>query len=165
MKVLLNMKYSIVLLLVFNFVQYGQTYQMNINLKSGNKFSIPIEEIQKLTFETPIGIKDLQNLQTIIETFRVSQNYPNPFGKTIHSDNANTTISYQISKPTQVKILIYDIQGSLVKELYDNFQDKGEYKIQWDGTNQHNQRLSSGMYIYTVMAENKTISKQMILLK
>ncbi|HRI47201.1 MAG TPA: T9SS type A sorting domain-containing protein [Ignavibacteriaceae bacterium] len=152
------MKKLLFLFLLLNVVQYSQAYKMNINFKNGNSTSFSIDDIRKLTFGPSTDMKGLDNLQNEIKSFEVSQNYPNPF-------NPTTSITYQINKPSFVRINVYDIQGSLVKELLYDFQEIGIYKISWDGTNLVNSNVASGVYIYTVGIENQIISKQMILLR
>lgn len=152
------MKKLLFLFLLLNVVQYSQAYKMNINFKNGNSTSFSIDDIRKLTFGPSTDMKGLDNLQNEIKSFEVSQNYPNPF-------NPATSITYNINKPSFVRINVYDIQGSLVKELLYDFQEIGIYKISWDGTNLVNSNVASGVYIYTVGIENQIISKQMILLR
>ncbi len=152
------MKNLVLLFLLLNVILYSQTYKMNINMKDGSKVEFSVGEIQTLTFGPSMSIKDFSDMGGKIEGFSVSQNYPNPF-------NPTTTISYQIHKTSLVKINVFDVQGSLVKELFNGMKEAGEYKINWNGTNEANINVSSGVYIYTVSIENKVISKQMILLR
>jgi len=152
------MKNIVLIFLILNVIQFGQTYKMNINLKDGSTVEFSVEDIRKLTFESSTEVKNPVDLKGNVESFKVSQNYPNPF-------NPNTTISYQIPKASLVKINIYNVQGSLVKELYNGFQEEGEYKINWNGTNQANVNAASGIYLFTVSITNQIISKQMILLR
>lgn len=144
--------------LLFYFPLFGQSYKMNVSLKDGTKLEFPVDEIRKITFENSTRIKQLTELNSLIETFKVLQNYPNPF-------NPSTTISYQIPKTASVKVNVYDLNGSLIKELFSGLQTEGEYKIIWDGKNQLDYNVASGIYIYTVKCDEQLISKQMILLK
>ena len=81
------------------------------------------------------------------------QNYPNPF-------NPTTTIKYDLPFATEVSLCIYDILGRKVKELANTKQQAGRYEIQFNASN-----LSSGVYIYQLIAEKYIHSKKMILLK
>jgi hypothetical protein len=139
----------------FNF---AQSYKMNVNLKNGTKLEIPIDEIRKLTFESSTKAEELNDLKKIVESFKVMQNYPNPF-------NPSTTIVYQIPKAALVEVKIYDLNGSLIKEVFSGLQSEGEYRISWDGRNQLGYKVASGIYIYTVKCDEQLISKQMMLLK
>lgn len=148
----------ILVLSLINVFLFGQSYNMNINLKNGTRLEFQIDEIRKLTFESSTSIKQLEDLKGIVESFKVMQNYPNPF-------NPSTTITYQIPRTSYVKVRIFDLNGSLIKELFNGSQNEGEYKIAWDGKNLNNNKVSSGVYVYTINCDEQIISKQMILLK
>ena len=59
------------------------------------------------------------------DDFRLFQNYPNPF-------NAQTIIQYQLFKPARVKLDIYNIEGALVRSLFEKHRTAGYYRIVWD---------------------------------
>lgn len=77
--------------------------------------------------------------------------FPNPF-------SSESKIMYTSNSIKQVTISVYDMQGRLVKILFDdNFS--GELSVQWDGTNDSNQEVSHGIYIVnlkTSLGENKS---------
>ena len=79
--------------------------------------------------------------------------YPNPF-------NPSTNISVFNPELGLVKIVLYDILGRKVKEVFNDKLEKGEHflKLNMDGN-------SSGVYILLVSTNNKTISKKIQLLK
>jgi len=152
------MKKLLFFIFFFTALVCGQNLNMNIHLKDGSTQTFSIDDIQRLEFGEVSGIKDHQDLKQVIESFKVLQNYPNPF-------NPSTTIIYQIPNTSNVKVRIYDINGQLVKDLLNETQPEGEYKIIWNGTNDKNVNVVSGVYIYTVSSNEQIISKQMILLK
>ena len=88
------------------------------------------------------------NVTTTSETAKINTNglglstpemflssYPNP-------SNNNNTIRYSLDVASQVKILVYNMQGQLLKILVDKKQDAGVYNVQWNTDN-----LSAGTYI------------------
>jgi hypothetical protein len=152
------MKKSVLIFLVLNSIIYSQNYNMTINLKNGNTVTFSIDDIQRIEFENVTSTEDTEKLQQIVQAFRLKQNYPNPF-------NPSTTIEYQIPKTAKVNISIFDINGQLVKELLHETQTEGLHRVTWDGTDQHNQPVASGIYIYKVENDNLMLAKQMILLK
>ncbi|MCH7723744.1 MAG: T9SS type A sorting domain-containing protein [Bacteroidetes bacterium] len=93
------------------------------------------------------------DIETSPLSFELFQNYPNPF-------NPNTTIKYSISEPGKLKLTVYSLLGEEIKVLVDEYKSSGNYLILFDGSD-----LSSGVYIYTLIAGNKTLSKKLILLK
>lgn len=90
--------------------------------------------------------------------FRISQNYPNPF-------NPTTTINYSLPIKSFVAIKIYNINGSLVKTLFEQDQGPGEYSVQWDGKDNHSQSLSSGIYLCRIKAGEYCRNLKMSLIK
>lgn len=90
--------------------------------------------------------------------FELFQNYPNPF-------NPTTTIQFQLPEASDVSIVIYDMLGQVVKELFaDNIQ-AGKYSVEWNGENNAGSKMSSGSYIYRMTAGDFVETKEMILLK
>ncbi len=102
------------------------------------------------------SLPDDQNYQ--IADFRLFQNYPNPF-------NPVTTISYVLNKATDVNLSIYDTAGRLVNTLVNTKQAPGFKSIQWSGTDFRGTRVSSGIYICALKANNFKESLKMVLLK
>ncbi len=68
--------------------------------------------------------------------------YPNP-------GSGNNTIKYSVDAPSQVKIVVYDLQGKLVKVLADKKHDAGVYTVQFDNT-----KMSNGTYVVTAIKNN-----------
>ena len=97
-----------------------------------------------------VSVED--NIQ-IPESYSVSQNYPNPF-------NPVTTINFQISQASVVKIVVYNILGMEVAVLLNEEKDAGEYNVNFNAGN-----LSSGIYFYTIKAGDFTATKKMVLMK
>ena len=100
----------------------------------------------------------LTKKKIIPKEFSVFQNYPNPF-------NPATEIRYQLEEDSNVEISIYNVMGQKVKTLVSEKQKPGMYKIRWDGQNASGSKLSSGVYIYTVIAGKHKVVKKMLLIK
>ena len=90
--------------------------------------------------------------------YSISQNYPNPF-------NPSTNLSYDLPKDSGVKLTIYNMTGNAVKTLVSEQQSAGKKILQWDATNDLGQKVSAGLYVYTIKAESFSDTKKMILLK
>ncbi len=89
----------------------------------------------------------------------VMKNYPNPF-------NPTTTISFDLPKSAKVDLSIYNIKGQKVKTLTDEKYPKGKHSLIWNGTNDENQNVGSGMYFYKLNVNGKNIIvKKCLLLK
>jgi len=99
-----------------------------------------------------IGI--ISNNQNIPSDFHLYQNYPNPF-------NPITKISFDLSKDSKVKLIIYDILGREITRLLDNeFKRSGKYVVDFNGAN-----LASGVYFYRIETGDFMNVKKMVLIK
>ena len=85
--------------------------------------------------------------------FGLSQNYPNPF-------NPTTTIGYNLEKPTNISIEIYNVKGEKVVSLVDGYKVAGSYKMNFNA-----EQMSSGIYFYRLVAGEHIATKTMILQK
>jgi hypothetical protein len=92
-------------------------------------------------------------------------NYPNPF-------NPNTTIAFQVPNLTGfgnllgLKLEIYDISGNLVKTLLDKRIEPGYRTIIWNGRDENNTPVASGVYLYQLKTNNQVLqTNKMLLLK
>ena len=72
-------------------------------------------------------------------------NYPNPF-------NPSTTISYALPLQSSVEINIFDIMGRLVRTFELNGQSAGYQNVLWNGRNENNEQVASGIYLYRFKA-------------
>ena len=74
-------------------------------------------------------------------------------------------MKYELAVNTNVKITIYDMMGRLVKILADKMEIAGYKSIKWNGTNDRNEPVSAGLYLYTIQAGNYSQTKKVVLLK
>ena len=121
-----------------------------------------LEDDGSLAFQ---GIENLQNLlaSLIPEKTALHRNYPNPF-------NPETWMPYQLAAPAEVALTIYDMNGQLVRRLAVGHQAAGMYQsrsraVYWDGRNQLGESVASGLYFYTLTADNFTATRRMVILK
>ena len=94
----------------------------------------------------------------IPEVFALHQNYPNPF-------NPVTSLRYDLPEDGFVNITIYDMMGRIVRSLVNSKQAAGYHSIKWNATNNKNEPVSAGLYLYTIQAGEFSQTKKMILLK
>ena len=84
--------------------------------------------------------------------------YPNPF-------NPVTYLRYDLPQNEMIKITIYDMMGRIVKTLVNSSQTAGYKTIQWNATDNKNEPISAGLYLYTIQAGEFRQTKKMVLLK
>ncbi|MCE2401329.1 trypsin-like peptidase domain-containing protein [Candidatus Poribacteria bacterium] len=111
------------------------------------------------------GIRFLEQLLEALtpEETALLANYPNPF-------NPETWIPYQLSKPADVTLTIYDIKGHVVRSLDLGHQRAGLYQTRsraahWDGRNALGEPAASGVYFYTLTAGDFTATRKMLIRK
>tara|TARA_B100000886_G_scaffold216184_1_gene149960 strand:- start:377 stop:1120 length:744 start_codon:yes stop_codon:yes gene_type:complete len=93
------------------------------------------------------------------ESVSIKANYPNPF-------NLSTTIPVKISQSDYMHIDIHDSNGKFVKKLFNGDLSIGQYSFRWNGLDEHNMMVSSGIYFCKIIKNNTIISSQkMVLLK
>jgi len=92
-------------------------------------------------------------------SYTLDQNYPNPF-------NPQTTIRFDLPEPLRVSLRIYDVSARLVRELIDGeLKSAGPHTIQWDGRDNGQRPVASGVYFYRLEAGDFAQTKQMTLIK
>jgi hypothetical protein len=92
--------------------------------------------------------------------FALFQNYPNPF-------NPSTRIRYLVGGDgsAEVSLKVYNVAGQLVKTLVNEENLPGEYVITWNGKNENDQDVASGVYFYKLKVSDYVETKRMLLLK
>jgi hypothetical protein len=141
-------------------------------------------KIEELVFQWPSGVVDVMTdvdvnqfitvtesaslakdpgyknsgISALPNEFALYQNYPNPF-------NPTTTIRYALPADSRIVLTVYNSAGQQVKTLVNALQSAGEKTIQWDGTNNRGEKVSSGIYLYKLEAGNFVQTRKMILMK
>lgn len=90
-------------------------------------------------------------------------NFPNPF-------NPETWIPYQLATASNVRITIYDWRGTSIRQLDLGHQPAGLYQSRnraayWDGTNELGESVASGIYFYTLITDDFSATRRMLILK
>lgn len=85
----------------------------------------------------------------IVETKNV-RNYPNPFVLNGSSKSKGITISFSSPQSSEAKIEIFNVKGQKINNLYDSKISKGNNKVIWNGKDNENNFVSSGIYFYKI---------------
>ncbi|MCC6398223.1 MAG: T9SS type A sorting domain-containing protein, partial [Bacteroidetes bacterium] len=83
----------------------------------------------------------------------LAQNYPNPF-------NPGTTIRYELPKPSDVRLTIFDMLGRVVSVIVDERREAGVHEVRFDASG-----LTSGVYLYRLQAGDFVQTRRLLLLK
>jgi len=86
--------------------------------------------------------------------FVLEQNYPNPF-------NPETSIRFALKEDTKATLKVFNTMGEEVMTLFDGIAEAGRYyDVKFSGND-----LSSGFYIYKLVAGDHVSVKKMLLMK
>ncbi|HEX9972119.1 MAG TPA: DUF4957 domain-containing protein [bacterium] len=90
--------------------------------------------------------------------FDLSQNYPNPF-------NPETMIRYQLPKACDVKLVVFNLKGQKVATLYNGVQQAGYHTIRWNGLDDQQRTVTSGIYFYRLEADSYSKTYKMLFVR
>ncbi|PID29812.1 MAG: hypothetical protein CSB55_01110 [Candidatus Cloacimonadota bacterium] len=97
------------------------------------------------------------DLQVVYYT-DLKENYPNPF-------NPETQIEFSLSKNDNVKIMIYNVKGQLVKVLADAPFKAGKHVVSWKGKDDKGKDVAGGVYFYSMETSDYKNIKKMLMMK
>jgi hypothetical protein len=124
----------------------GFREKVDNNYNDGGSIFLDLTQIEVLT--------NIQQTSTLApDNFKLSQNFPNPF-------NPATSISFSVKEKGLVSLRVYDMTGKEVAVLVNKELSSGSYNYNFDAS-----ILNSGVYFYTLRAENFTETKKMLLVK
>lgn len=127
------------------------SFQLTYETGNQNTGTIYFDDVRTATFG-PTDVEEETGTITPTE-FSLQQNFPNPF-------NPSTQIKFSVPQTSDVKVLITDLLGREVATLVNDNLGAGNYSVDFNANN-----LSSGIYFYTLIADNFKQSKKMILMK
>ena len=86
-------------------------------------------------------------------------NHPNPF-------NPSTVVSYNVPQTSSfVTLKIFNAKGQLVKTLVNGKQEQGNYSVTWNGKDNNDNAVSTGIYYSRLETARKVLNKKMVLMK
>jgi len=94
----------------------------------------------------------------VAEKFELKGNYPNPF-------NPTTKIRFSNDRTANVKVHVYSLKGERVATILNSQLNSGTYDVSWNGMNSSGKVVPSGMYLYEVRSEERSMQGKMLFLK
>ena len=145
---------------IYSSTNGGSTYTLQYTAPAGNYYHMAQGSnyawairsnggISRIT--NPIGLHNISF--EVPATFMLEQNYPNPF-------NPSTNIKFDIPVKSNIKIVVTDIIGRTVGELFNGNVSAGTYETKWDGSN-----FASGIYFVRMTTDAYSDTKKIVLLK
>ena len=120
-----------------------------------NNLTILFNDGEGNMYTDPLVESDEENIPSSNDKL---SNYPNPF-------NPSTTISYKIANSGNVLIEIFNIKGQKIRTLVDGKYKSGSYSTVWDGINESNIEVSTGIYYCKLKSGNQESVKKLMMLK
>ncbi len=90
--------------------------------------------------------------------YKLLSNYPNPF-------NSQTTLNIYLSETTEASLIIYNSVGQEITVLTNNFMLAGHHIVHWNGKNQNNIPVQSGIYIAKLKTDKQIEIRKMMLIQ
>ena len=109
-------------------------------------------------FEVQLPTLSIKHNSMSPKIYSLQNAYPNPF-------NPVTTLRYDLPKASIVSLTIYDLNGGVVKNLVNNWQNAGYKSIRWNATNNEDKHVSAGLYLCVMETNGFRQSKKLVLLK
>lgn len=125
-------------------VQADYRYKLGLNMGDGREVLIgPLS----LTSSPEVGTPVLE------------QNWPNPW------KDATEICYFLPNGVTSATLKVYDISGKLVKTLAQGSHEPGFHSVTWNGKDEYDRSVSSGVYFYILNTENQRQTRKMLLLR
>jgi hypothetical protein len=128
-------------------------YTEGVSVPTGQQASTALLEIRSVATATRAANPAVTaiNNNSIVHSRNLGQNYPNPFKR-------ETNIPFSISKAEKISLLLFDINGRVVKVLVNASKDAGAYTVNFDAGS-----LSKGIYYYRLQAGDFNAVKKLII--
>jgi hypothetical protein len=120
--------------------------------------------LENVNLSNSLSIKKINGeVRVIPSNFALLQNFPNPF-------NPDTWIPYKLASDSLVSVSIYNAKGQLIRTLPLGYQNAGVYVTKgkaayWDGRDNVGERVSSGVYFYTLQTGKFISTRKMVIVK
>ena len=143
-------------LLIFYSLVFAQTMVIQT---VGGVLEFELSEIANISFSEDTISEEMEIVISKIP-FSFLQNSPNPF-------NPSTKISFDIKSDNtgNTELTIYNLKGQKVKQLVNESLAVGQHSYIWNGKDENNKKVSTGVYFYKLQIDGKHKVKKMLMLK
>ena len=108
----------------------------------GGGLDAEVVDCTTISIGNPLATEDIMPSE-----YNLSQNYPNPF-------NPVTNISFSVAEAGQISLKVFDLLGTQVSELANDFYMPGNYNVIWNAVDTYGNEVSSGVYIYQLSTKD-----------
>jgi flagellar hook assembly protein FlgD len=74
-------------------------------------------------------------------------------------------VEYSLAAKGRVRLSVYNVAGQLVRDLVNQIQSPGKYSASWDGRNQKEYKVPSGVYFYRLQTETFSDTKKAVVVR
>lgn len=148
------------------YISAGNNALLNLSfetLDESKPIELTIEDViildkngQNTEITTAIGSLELANATP--HNYELSPTYPNPF-------NSTTTIKYQLPKSSLVTIKVYSLLGQEIRTLVNEQKTAGYYSIKWDGKDNRNEDVATGVYLLQIKSGEFSKIRKMLMIR
>lgn len=124
--------------------------------QTGADESDAVFSIEDLTAVGDDPEEDIPDAPTYVNA--LDQNYPNPF-------NGTTTLRYSLAEPASVELVIYNPAGQRIRVLESRRLEAGSHTAVWNGRDEANRPVSSGVYFARIAAGKFRQTRKIIYLR
>ncbi len=107
---------------------------------------------------TPTGTAIAQPAGALPGQPALSQNYPNPF-------NTQTLIRYDVAASGDLRLVVYDLAGQVVRRLVDGQVAAGSYVVPWDACDAKGRAVASGVYLYRLTTGGRNLVRRLAVVR
>ncbi len=125
-------------------------------LDNSNDQNVLIENL--LNLMEVVNQVDNSDIEILPSKGELRNNYPNPF-------NPQTTLEFSLSESSDINLVIYSVDGRLIRTVHAGFLPAGRHRFSWNGEDGSGRAVSSGIYLYQLRIGQFTQSKKMVLLR
>ena len=129
--------------------------EMGLESEDTNEASDHLPRVFDISISTGLGMKNEPILPSGIFLY---PNHPNPF-------NTMTSIQFSVPIGIPVRLDIYDLLGREVRSLIDETMQAGDHEDFWDGKNNFNEPVETGIYLFQLRVGKMRQIRKMVLLK
>ncbi len=104
------------------------------------------------------GYTGVNEAPTDAETQLLLRNEPNPW-------SGATTIRFQLAQPQPVQLRVFDVDGRLVRQLYQGALAAGQHALEWSGAGEGGEPLPAGVYYYRLETPERSDTRPMLLVR
>ena len=124
--------------------------------------AVPVTDSFALRYTTfspgYVGLEETAELNLVPVRTMLGVVYPNPFVRDLR-------VSYQLARPGQVRLAVYDALGRVVCGLVDRVEEPGYYTVNWHGLDDHGRRVPAGVYFVRLDTDDYQHVQKTVLLK